>query len=216
MIDHEAVQLAFRTRLLTLQVCTTGLTDLESTETGYARASGSFVDDGFAVGMEVTPTGFPETDTGVITEVSVGALTIDGGRTVYASDTGRALTVGLPEGAAWENLHYERPGGRPYIEEAYVPGTPVLRSFPASGGLVEEIGLYVVRWYSRTNTDILALTRPANKILELFKPGTAMSLADGYSVRVLEQGPYRGQVRTDEPGWAVLTTTIPWRLFHIN
>ena len=218
MIPHAEVRLAFRAKLLTLEVCTTGSMTLEATATGYARASGSFAADGFAVGMEVTPTGFPQVDRGVITALTALAMTIDGGRTVAAPDTGRTVLAGAPELIAWENLPI--PGGRvtgkPYGQEAYVPAPPEQKSGPASGGMVVETGLYRFSWFGPPNTDGLALDRSVDKLIELFRPGTTLTLAGGLAVRVLHQGPWRGPIRIEDPGWAVVVTTIPWTLFHNN
>jgi hypothetical protein len=50
--------LALRGRVLTLSVATTGTTSLAATATGYTRAAGSFVTDGFKPGMEVLAAGF--------------------------------------------------------------------------------------------------------------------------------------------------------------
>jgi hypothetical protein len=61
-----------------------------------------------------------------------------------------------------------------------------------------------------------ALAKQADAVLHLFKPGLSLTLADGYAVRVLDQGPSRGQVRADDPGWSVVVITVPWRLFHVN
>lgn len=217
MIDHDAVHMALRARFLTLEVCTTGSATIEATSSGYVRSGGNFNADGFVVGMEVTPTGFTQTARGVINAMSDTILTIQGGRTAEAAASGRSLAVGPPELAAYENLIFRgRVVKRPYWEEAYVPSPPTMRSMPAAGGLMEESGLYVIRWYGVADVGSKALATQADKVLRLFKPGLSLLLADGYSVRVLEQGPYRGQIREDEPGWSVVVVTVPWRLFHVN
>src|SRR4051812_43202806 len=56
MVDHSLLQLALRAKALTLTVATTGSASLSGTATGYARSSGSFITDGFKVGMEITAT----------------------------------------------------------------------------------------------------------------------------------------------------------------
>ena len=216
MPDHVAIQKALRARLLTLYVCTTGTTSLSATLSGYARSSGSFLVDGFAVGMEVLPTGFTDTDRVVITSLTATAMTVDGGRTVDAEAGGRSLAVGLPEGIAWDNVMLTPTGGRPYLEESYIPATSSLVSAPATGGTAEDTGLYVIRWYGLANTGLGSLAAPASAILELFKPGTALTVADG-TVHVRgDIGPFGGAIRGDLPGWSVVTVTIPWRLYSVN
>jgi hypothetical protein len=215
--DHTAIQLALRTQLRTLTVCTTGSKTLEATLSGYQRADGgSFLTDGFAVGMEVTPSGFAETDRGVIAAVTATVMTLRDSHSAEAPGAGRSLTVGLPELAAWDNTHLSPEAGRPYIEEEYIPATSSLLSSPSTGGTAEDTGLYVIRWYGLANTGLASITNAASAILELFKSGTALSIADG-TVRVRgDIGPFRGPIRGDQPGWSVVTVTVPWRLYSTN
>ncbi len=216
MPDHTDLQLALRARLLTLSVCTTGVMTLEATLSGYQRASGSFLVDGFAVGMEVTPVGFSDSDRSVITSVSATVMTVDDPRTVDAPAGSRSLTVGLPELRAWDNTTLSPVAGKPYIEETFVPATASLLSSPLTGGVVEDTGLYIIRWYGKANTGLAALGDAVSAVLELFKPGTALTVADG-TLRVRgDLGPWRGQMMADMPGWTVIVITIPWRLYSAN
>lgn len=217
-LSHQAVQLALRARLLTLSVCTTGSTTLSATATGYARASGSFLTDGFAAGMEVTPGGFAQTAVGVITSVSAFVMTISGGRTVEASGAGRTLSVGLPSLQAWDNVAIEPVAPQPYLEEEYVPATSALRTLPATGGSMEDTGLYMLRWYSRAGTGTQALRKACDAVIALFAAGTALVVATGITVRVRSDfAPVAGSIQSGESsGWAVVVITIPWRLDYIH
>lgn len=216
-MNHELAQLALEARIRTVVVATTGLVTLAATATGYTRASGSFLTDGFAAGMEVTPVGFTQTDVGVITNVDDLTMTIDGGRTVQTSGAGRSLVAGLPKMRAWENLELEPIAGRPYVEGDYVPATRVALTVPAIGGIAQDTGIYVVKWYGIAGTGLLALSRSASALLALFRPGDVVPLSDGTAVRIRgDTGPWRGQVRQDAPGWALVTVTIPWRLYSTN
>lgn len=216
-LDHLATQLALRGHLLTLSVCTTGDTSLAAVTAGYTRTSGSFLTDGFAVGMEVTPVGFASNPTGVVVNVSALALGIAGGRVADAEAASRSLTVGLPSARGWENVALEPTAGVPYIEEQYVPGSAALRSMPAAYGTLEDRGLYVVAWYGQEGAGLADLSRCSAAVLALFKPGTAFTIGTDTVVRVLEDpAPWRGQIRQDSPGWAVVVITVPWRAFSIN
>ena len=55
----------------------TGTISLSATSTGYARASGSFIDDGFVVGQTVTSSGFTAGYNGKSVITSVDATTLD-------------------------------------------------------------------------------------------------------------------------------------------
>lgn len=214
MIDATLAQLALRNRAIALSVCTTGSTSLSATTTGYARAAGSFVTDGFQVGMELLAAGFSEaTNNGysVIEAVTAGALRISGGRTVEVAGSGKTLTVGLPQGRAWENVKFTPVAGRPYIEEDFVPQPSRLRTFPASGGIVEEPGLYILKWYGLSRTDVVAIRKCVDALKARFAPGTGITLSDGNVVRVrTDIGPFAGQIVPIAGGWSVLTLTVPW------
>lgn len=209
MIDHGAVLRAARTHALALEVCTTGTTTLEATATGYARASGSFLTDGFRVGMEVTPTGFPQTAVGTVTAVAALALTIDGGRTVATSAGSRSLAVRLPALAAWTNLPTARVTGRPFVEEEYLPGGgPRKQTLGPFGRLVLQ-PLYVLRIGVRQGTDHTAALAYADALCTHFAPTTPLTVS-GSTVYVRpDLGPFPSPVTLTEDGFAVVTLTIP-------
>ena len=216
MVDLSAVDLAFRVRAATLSVATTGSTTLASTATTYTRASGSFITDGFTVGSEVTPSGFPQTDTGVITAVAALTLTISGGRDVASGASGRTLTVGLPALRAYDNRDFTPVAGRPFVETELVPATMTLRTGPAQGGTVVQTGLFVVRWYGLANTGALGIRKAVDALGALFTPMTALT-AGANTVRVREDvGPFASSISQRPGGWAVSTLTIPWRAFSAN
>lgn len=216
-VDHTAVQLALRARLRTLAAVTTGSVTLAATATGYSRLTGSFLTDGFAAGMEVTPGGFTQTAVGVITSVSALAMTISGGRTVESSGAGRSLSVGLPSLVAWDNQAITPVAGQPYGEEEYVPGPSRALTMPTADATMEDTGLYVFRWYSKAGAGLPALRKPADAILTLFKAGTALQVASNVVVRVrADVAPYAGPVRSLGIDWSVVVITIPWRLSYLN
>jgi len=212
VIDTMAATLALRGRALALSVCTTGSTTLSATSTGFARASGSFVTDGFQVGMELLASGFSAANNGyaVVESVSALALKIAGGRSVQAAAGSRTLTVGLPEGRSWENTEYTPTAGRPYVEEDMVPATSRLWTFPSDGGQLEETGLYVIRWYGLAGRGIGGLRRSVDALKARFAAGTPIAM-DAGTLRVrADLGPFAGAVRQIDGGWALCTVTVPW------
>lgn len=217
--NHTAVQLALRAKALTLSVVTTGSTSLSATAAGYARAAGSFITDGFEVGMEAAPTGFTETTPGVIDAVAAQLLTIRGGRTAQTAGAGRTLAVGLPTRRRWENERFTVLPDRHYVEEDYVPGPSRLTSMPSAGGTVIDTGEYVLRWYGIANTGLPGLTKCVDALLALFPPGGAIATLSGNGgvLRTrADVGPRRGQLMPEPPGWAVIPVTIPWWLIALN
>lgn len=210
MVDTTALQLALRTRLATLVVATTGSVALSATASGYARAAGSFIDDGLAVGMEIAPAGFASNPTDVITAITAGTVTTANPRTAEAAAAGRSLTAGLPVLRGGDNAGLVPVPGRPYIEAELVPATTAQRTAPASNSRIEETGLYVVRWYGLAGKGSTAIRRSVDAIKRLFAPGTAFVIA-GDAVRVRgNPGPQAGQIRPQDGGFAVCTVTIGW------
>lgn len=212
MASDTANQLALRAHLLTLEVCTTGLIDLSATATGYARPNGSFIADGFAVGMEVTPTGFTQTTVALITDLTALTMTVQGGRSAQAEAPSRSLTVGLPERRGWQNETFDPDGLHPFIEEEYVPATRTLLSCPSDGGTLERVGLYVIRWYAQAGKGLGCLSTPAEALCQHFRHGT--QFADGLAV--INPAPSPSGIRADTPGWAVNTVRIVWRQYAVN
>lgn len=211
-VDHTTIQLALQARLLTLLACTTGRAALSATATGYHRATGSFVSDNFAAGMEVTPLNFASTTTGVVTAVTDTDLTIKGGRAVESVAAGRELLVGLPPMRAWENTKFKRDPTRPFVEEQYVPGPAGMQS-DGYGGLLELLPMYSPRIYVPGGGGIAADGHYADAMLRLFAPGTTLPLITGEAGTSLvvrgDPAPVPGQRHTDDTeNWSVVPISI--------
>lgn len=130
----------------------------------------------------------------------------------------RVLTVtGLPTLHAMENVQFKPVVGQSWLEENYVPATGTLFSGPASGGMVEETGLSIWKWYEPDNTGFVTISNGTDAILALFTPGTTLSLSDGTTVRVRGDAiPRPGQILPDGKGWVYRQVTIPWRAYTTN
>lgn len=234
MLNHLAIQRACRTRLGTLVVATTGVTSLSATATGYARATGSFVADGFEVGLELRGSGFGNAvnnGVGVITRVAPLALTVSmvvvtitlGVRTVTrpanVAETaagGRALLVGLPSFGAWENVAFTPETGVPYWDEQYVRGPNVLGTIGPQGRITGE-PMYLPRINVQSDTSVEAASRYADAMLNVFPPSDKIVLASGDVVEIrADQAPYGGQLLPNGAGYSGLLCTIPLRVRSIN
>jgi hypothetical protein len=215
VISHLDCLLALRTRLLTLAVATSdAANDLSASATGYARAAGSFLTDGFLVGMEVVPTGFTQTDPGIISAVSATTMTIVGGRTVQAAgDFG--LSVGVPPLRAWENVTLTPAAYRWFIEEEYLPGPSAQITLGALGE-IETLPQYIVKCYGTSGHGAGALYTVAKFVLALFPPRLSLTAGtDTLRVRT-NPAPYRGQLLPGPAGFAVVVCTIPLSLRSPN
>jgi hypothetical protein len=214
MINHYAAQKALRVKLLTLSVATTGSIQISATTTGYERASGSFLTDGFVPGMEVSGSGFGVTANNTAKTIrSVTALTMTCPNTDTEAAGARTLTVGLPATRAWENINIEPARNSTWIEEEYVPG-PMTKATVGPLGYVEALPLYVVKIYVPSGSGMGAARSYGDALLTLFAPGT--SIATGITVRG-DVAPFVGQLFQDvPPGFAVLPVTVPIRIRTAN
>lgn len=211
--DLLAVHLALRNRALSLVVATTGPTNLSATATGYHRADGSFVTDGFLKGMEIVPAGFLANTARVIHDVTATDITTTTAPAVDAVAGGRSLSVGIPSLRAFENVSLTPESGRPYFEEDFVPATISLLTLPAQGGTVQENGLYVPKWYGLSGVGISALRKSVDALKALFAPGTLIT-AGAHTVRIGEA--QTGQIIPLTSGWSALTLPIPWWVLSRN
>lgn len=216
MIDHGQMITALRTRLLTLSVCTTGSVALAATATGYTRSAGSFLTDGFRVGMEVTATGFSANGSDTITAVTATTMTINRARTTESAAAGRTLAVVLPALRGWENIETEPIVGEPHVVEQYVPGPTRLETV-GSDGQVAARPMYAIHVHVPANTGNEAAVEYADALIRLFAPGATMTLTNGDVLRVrTDTGPFRGQLHRGDSGWVVVPVTIPCWLYTQN
>lgn len=215
MLDQLAAREAFRARLLTLVVATTGSTTLAATTTGFTRAAGSFVTDEFTAGMEVSGTGFSTANNAaaIIDKAEALTLTIAGGRSVQAEDTGRTLTVGLPAIRQWDLTQTPNEiltGSRPSVVEKWVPSPPV-----DSGGIIDT-GFYAVTMNMIGNRGLAAPLRYMMALRNHFYPGLTFSI-DGDLVRVTgDPAPYFTPIETLENGLVNSTFNVSWRVLTTN
>lgn len=207
MVDDLAILLAVRTHLLTLSVVDAS-DAFTGTATGYTRAAGSFVADGFVVGMEVVPSlAGVDRAVGVVLSVTAGVINISNST---GADADR-LRVGLPQKQAWENMIFEPTDRLWYMEEDYLPGPRAQITLGPNGELDIEPA-YVLRLYGIAGSGVGALYHVASSVLRLFRPGLAMQTTDGTIVRVRsDPAPFRGQTLNQGGSHAAIAITIPLR-----
>lgn len=217
MISHTAALIALRTQALTLSVCTTGATTLTATTGGYSRADGgSFLTDGFAVGMEITPTGFAANTVDVLTGVTATTLTTRNARAAETGAAGRTIAVGLPALRAWENVDFTPTAGRWFVDEDYLPG-PAEQITLGALGAIETLPQYVLKLYGTANAGASALYKVADALLALFAPRRTLTLSTGDTIAVrTSPAPYRGQLLPAESGWSLIAVTVPLRSRSAN
>ena len=218
MLDYGDVQLTARARALSLEVCTTGSIAMSVTGSGFVRATGSFLTDGFRRGMEVLGSGFTNATNNArftITNVTATLLSVSGAA-AEASASGKTLSVGLPQHVAWENTRFTPPAGTPWVEEQFVPG-PTVQLSVGDGGTLEARPLYTLLVHVPEESGVGAANGYADGLIQHFRPLTRMTLTNGDTLRVrTDTGPFRGQMLRRQPGWAVVPVTFPLLLYTTN
>jgi len=210
-VNLTDLQIALRARALTLSVATTGSATLVATATGYTRASGSFVTDGFVAGMEILPAGFTTNTPRVIQSVAAGTLVVRGSVTPESSGASRSLTCGLPSLRGWDNQRVTLIADRWAVEEEFIQQPGRLRTFPAASGQMELRGLYILRVYVVQGPGLAAGRRWADALLELFLPESTLAVTGGDTVRIRgELTPSVSGYVPAQAGWSAFTVSVPW------
>jgi len=211
MIDTYTLQLALRTKALSLSVSTCSGVNLSASGSIFTRASGSFITDEFSIGMELTAAGFSEAannDTFVVTNVGATQITVDGSLTTESAGSGKTLTVGLPSNRAWENVKFEPTTDAPWVEEQLIPG-PTRQITVGPLGTIESRLLYQISVHCVENKGIGAPTRYADALMDLFAPRTEITFGSEIARVRTDTGPYRGQMLRVVPGWVTIPVTFP-------
>jgi len=225
VIDHEEAIYALRTKVKTLSVVTaTG--SFSATATDYQRAAGSFINDGYRVGMEVKGTGFSNSENNAaktITGVATSTLTCAGNVVEVAAS--RTLAVGLPATRVWANSRSADADGVPdnieasvpYFTEEYLPG-PMAQETLGTLAQLEVLPQYIPRIFVPANTGVAAAMKHTTALLALFAPGTAFTLSVSSSTMRVRRdvAPFSGQLTQASPGFAVVPITVPLRLRTAN
>jgi hypothetical protein len=201
-----------------LTVCTTGETSLGTTADAYTRTAGSFLSDGFAVGMEVTASGFATSaSNGIARVIQVTPLRLRIDRALDAGPptSGRIVRVGLPSSRAWENVSFAPCDGVPWVEEQFIPGPNFLATLGPNAE-VESRPMYALRVHVPEGKGIGAARRYADAILGRFPMRSTIAAGDVILRVRSDTGPYVGQLQRSQAGFVVVPVTIPLRMRTVN
>jgi len=209
----------FRAALASVVVAESATDALAANANGFTRLSGSFVADGFAVGMQVLSTGFPAGyGPRVVLDVTPSALRIVNGLPSTANAaTGRALRSFVPLPILEDNEQYEPVPGVPFTETELVAQPSVLLGAPYNNSTREDRGLFVVSVHGPLDVGTKALLDTADAVLTRFAPGTVLLLSDNTAMRVrTDATPFAGKIDQLLAAHARIVITIPWHAYRIN
>lgn len=177
LATEAAIRAALETHLAGTVLCATGSrTDLSATATGYARAAGSFVADGFRVGDTVLPGGFADAAPAVVLAVADGVLVVD--REVGPEPAGAvaSLAVVLPARRRFEGQPFVKPKDKPWLRAALRPMPGPLVAF-GRGGIVRHQGSFAVELVEPVDSGLglARVERLAAALCDRFRPGLRLS-----------------------------------------
>lgn len=211
MLDPRAAKAAFRARLVGTVAASTGLATLSATASGYARPSGSFVTDGFTVGMEITPTGFSNSAVEVVTDVQPLALTVRTSHPAQPAAGTRSLSARMPQRRAFDGQPLEIVPDALAMREEYVPAPSDTITTSPRGGLTTESGFYLVTLFAPQAVGEWVLDALGHALKRRFAGGTVLAAGD-VAIRCTQRpGVSLGQILPYEtPGVVFRTVRIPW------
>jgi hypothetical protein len=127
------------------------------------------------------------------------------------------LKVGLPALRIWDNKTGSPDATVPYVEGEFMTQPGTLLSGSAQGGYREDRGLFVLRWYGLSNFGALGLRRCVEALMDLFTPHTTFEAGPNDVVRIRgDSTPDVSRVTQRASGHALVTVTIPWRVYRRN
>ena len=214
------MHLKARAHLASTILATTGLTELAATANGYTRADdGSFLDDGFVPGFEITPVGFPQNPIDIVKFVTDDELVTEKGHTARTADDNRSLTAKPPRAMRYGARKPEDIAVTvPYWWERWLGGpSRGVTSFARDAMRTRTQCLYEVNVFGRVNDEDLVVQRSADAIGRRFGPSTEIVLPSGY-VMTVPATPLAaiGQVGRDpKDGRPRMQVTITLRATHL-
>jgi hypothetical protein len=172
-----SIRAALETHLCALTLATTGpRADIAATHSGYSRASGSFLDDGFQVGDTVQPQGFAANTAALVLAVSNTVLVVDDAIKAEAAGPTVSLTTVLPARRKFEGQPFLKPKDQPWLRAALKPAGAPLVAW-GTGGLLRHSGSFLVELFEPVDNGRgrARIERLAAALRSHFRAGQAVS-----------------------------------------
>ena len=123
----------------------------------------------------------------------------------------------LPAARAWATRELKRTQGTAYVEEDFQPQPGQLYG-SRLGGTVNGRGLYLLRVFYPSMTDLPVITTTLDALLASYPPGKPVTIATaGVSLRVRENPtPWRGGLLPGGEGFSLCVLTVAWETYSQN
>lgn len=209
---HADLRSAVRQRLLSMLIADTGdVATLAVAGGSYTWSNGSFLDQGFVVGDEITVAGFANAannGTSIIVGVTAGTITVNKTLVTEAAGGTRSIKVKLVSAQAWEGREFIAIKGRPFLRETMRPISSVVRGVGNDALVEHQIAVRFTFFYP-TNANLLALERQVGACMALFRPATPLS----YNVSTGQVFRSERTPVTQEPDWVSATASFDLRAY---
>lgn len=211
--------LAARAHLLAIVIATTGETEIAATANGYVRHGGSFHEDGFVPGLEITPVGFPVNPVDVVTWISEDGTELRtlNAHAAVASDEERTIKAVVPRQFQRGTKKLDMDVHKPYWKDRMLGGPSLGRtSFSRGNRRTVTEPLYEITVCGRAVDDDLVAQVVADAIADHFGSGTALAVTGSDEAMTLQGTPLApiGPIGRTDDGRPQVVVTIPLRLFH--
>ncbi|GEM_PF-3454509 len=209
-----SIRAALETHLCALGIVTTGAcSDIAATATGYQRASGSFLNDGFLVGDTIQPAGFAASQAAIILAVSAKVLVVDHAVTAEPAGASVRLTATIPERRKFEGQPFLKPKDKPWLRAALRPAGAPLVAW-GTGGLLRHHGSFLVELFEPVDSGrgLARIERLAAALRSHFKVGTGITQG---AVQVRVTGARRAGIQETLEALSLLVT-IDWACETVN
>lgn len=209
-----SIRAALETHLCALRLADTGpRTDIAATATGYQRAAGSFLDDGFQVGDTVQPSGFADTAAAIVIALSDSVMVVDRKVTPESAGAAVSLAATIPERRKFEGQPFQKPKDKPWLRAALRPAGAPLVAW-GSGGLLRHHGSFLVELFEPVDSGrgLARIERLSAALCAHFKAGRAVLHG---AARVRITGARRAAVQESLEALS-LPVTIDWACEAVN
>lgn len=206
-----SLRAALESHLVALRLADAGTrSDVSAEATGYRRADGSFVADGFFAGDTILAAGFSEAGNdgaAILRAVSDTELTVERALTPEAAGSPVSIVATLPAARKFDGQPFVRPADAPWLRVALRPVAGTVAAFGA-GGVLRHRGTLLVDLFEpvANGFGLARLERLAAGLRGHFQAGGAIP-RDGLAVRIL--GMRRGAVQ-EARDFVSLPLSIEW------
>lgn len=209
---HFSMRSAFRAALIAVVRVAPISVEVSANGMVLTRTAGSFIEDGFAVGDEVTISGFAAAGNNGKTQITDwSATTMTVAKALEAESATISMSVCLPESRHWEGFAFQPVLGVPFVDENFLIVSSNVASL-GGGGMQRHVMSAVAKLNYPQKIGTRAIELMAGRLCKVFEPGVSLS-RDGDVGSVIRTG--RSRLRHD-PDWVSCDIVVDIEAFSLR